>query len=403
MKLRWLRIVIPLAVVLALMVGTGIVHAVLEPDTSEAAYLSPERHEPTSAGELAERLRAKGITIRRETRSSDALMSTWKAAGEATLFIPAPEFVHPDYLWMLRLSPAKTRVVLVEPGVRQVFEAVPTLKKGSTRWATAVTEPGVGCTLTTAGAAAVTRTRYSGGFAAECYDHGLVSAHLDGIEFVVAGSADPFRSDRLSEHDNATLAVDLLGARKTLVWLDLHALEPNPKTYSEDPPGAGGPIPSLAPGRERPRPDASPHPAPSDEAGGELDIDWGSAPPPSPFPPWLVPTILMFLLVGLALALARGRRLGAPVTEPLPIDVPGAETAIGRGRLYRRAKARGATVEILRIEARRRIAEALKVPNDKESILSVRPQYEDLLYGPAPKDDEQMVRAIEELLKEIPR
>ncbi|WP_117215014.1 DUF4350 domain-containing protein [Allorhizocola rhizosphaerae] len=400
-KRRWPRLAIPFALVLALMTGTVVVHAILEPDTAEHTYLSPEAHGSTSAGELAELLRAKGIAVKRETRSSDALLSAWRLKGNATLFIPTPEFVHPDYLWMLRQSPAKTRVVLVEPGTRQLLDAVPTLGVGPTRWATAVTSRGQGCTLTKAGPAAVTRTRYGGRDAHVCYDSGLVAQNFNGVEFVVAGSADPFRADRLSEHDNKTLAVDLLSAKQTVVWLDLHAMEPKPKTYSEEA-GSGEVVPSLGPGRERTRPDASPGPTPSDAI--DLELGGGSGPePPNPWPAWLVPLLIMLLIIAIVIALARGRRLGAPVPEPLPIEVPGAEAAIGRSRLYRRARARGAALETLRIEARQRIAAALKVPNDRESILAARPDYEDLLFGPTPEDDQEMMRAMAQILREMPR
>ncbi len=400
-KRRWHRFAIPFALVFAVIAGTMIVHAVLEPDRSEAAFLAPDKAEPVSGGSLADLLRAKGIAVLRETRSSDALMATWKLKGNATLFIPAPEFVHPDYLWLLRQSPATTRVVLVEPGVRQLIDAVPTIGAGPTRWATAVTSPGEDCTLTGAGPAAVTRTRYGGVDARVCYDNGLVAKDFNGVEFVVAGSADPFRADRLSEHDNKTLAVDLLSAKKTVVWLDLHAMEPKPKTYSEEA-GSGQVLPSLGPGRERTRPDASPGPPPSEAA--ELGFGQSDGPsPPSPWPAWLIPLAVMLLIIGITIALARGRRLGVPVPEPLPIDVPGAETAIGRSRLYRKARARGAAVETLRIEARRRLAAALKIPNDRESLLSARPELEELLFGPSPEDDETMVRAIEQLLREMSR
>lgn len=402
-KRRWLRLAIPMGVVLAVIIGTITVHEIAEPDTGAAHYLSPEKEEPTSGAELAQLLRAKGVTIKRETRSSDALVSAWAKRGEATLFVPTPEFVHPDYLWMMRQSPAGTRVVLVEPGQRQVFEAVPSIGVAATRWATGVAAPGPDCTLTSAGPAAVVRTRYAAEHAHVCYDHGLVSMNFHNVEFVVAGSADPFRSDRLSEHDNAALAVDLLSKKKTLVWLDLHAMEPKPKTYSEDYPGAGTPYPSLQPGHERTRPDASPHPKRSDEAG-EFEVGQADgAQPPDPFPPWLLPAFLMLLLTAIAVALARGRRLGAPVSEPLPIDVPGAEAAIGRSRLYRRAKARGAALETLRIEARRRLAAALKIPNDKESILRERPDYEGLLFGPVPENDDELLLMTQRLLKEMPR
>lgn len=397
---RWHRIAIPLGLFGVIVLGTFAVHEISEPKARAAHYLAPDRHEPVSGGKLADMLRAKGVTIRHETRAAQALSAAWEQKGEATLFVPSPQFVHLDYLYMMRQSPPGTRIVLVEPGLRQVVTAVPLVVPLDERWTAAVAEPGPECTITSAGRAAVRRTGYlSDDEAKVCYGSGLVAREFRNVEFIVAGSADPFRSDRLSEHDNATLAVDLLGKKKTLVWLDLHAMEPKPKTYNEELPGAGRPIPSLQPGDELTRPDASPRPTESNQEAVP-GIGFGqSGDPTSPFPPWLIPAAVMLLLIAIMVALARARRLGAPVPEPLPIDVPAAETAIGRSRLYRRAKARGAALEMLRIEARRRIAASRAVPDEKQAILAVRPDYEYLLYGPVPETDDELIR-LAEMLRE---
>jgi hypothetical protein len=71
---------------------------------------------------------------------------------------------------------------------------------------------------------------------------------------------------------------------------------------------------------------------------------------------------VLLLVAGFLLALARGRRLGAPVAEPLPVTVPAAETVHGRGRLYQRAKARTVALATLRTAARDRLARALDLP-----------------------------------------
>jgi uncharacterized protein DUF4350 len=412
-KRRWTRLLTPLAVALALITASIVLHSLAEPDTGDKHYLSPQTIDPDqdlSAEQLADMLRAKGITVKRETRSSDALVSTWALKGQVTLFIPTPKYVHPDYLWMLRRSPTSTRVVLVEPDASEVREAVPVLGVGYTRWATRVAGPGPACPLTTAGPAGVVRTQYGAFKDAEqapkvCYDHGLVAIDYMSVEFVLAGSADPFRGDRLAEHDNARLAVDLLSTKPTVVWLDLHAVEGKPKTFSENP-GQGQPLPSLQPGNERTRPDASPRPQ-SSYVDQPREFEAGSAEPDSPFPDWLLPLVLMLLLAFVALAFARGRRLGAPVTEPLPIDVRGAETALGRAKLYRRAKARGAALETLRIEARRRLAAALKTGTDRVQLIDAlaartghpRDWLETVLFGPEPEDDSGLESRTTELLR----
>jgi hypothetical protein len=407
---RRYRLFLPLAVVVAVILGTIVVRWLSEPDYTDKHYLSPAAAGVTSGEELAELLRAKGIEIQRHTRSSEALTAAWAMRGRVTFFVPAPEFMHPDYLWMLRNSPGGTRVVLVEPRERQLTDALPVLAVAERRWATAVASPGAGCTLSDARRVGTARTRYGLWAGAPinaeyCYEQGLAALTFQGVEFVVAGSPEPFRSDRIGENDNADFAVDLLSVKPTLIWLDLHAPEPKPKSAGEDV-GAGQPIPSLGPGDERVR-GGSPQPRPSRSRQPEQE-EIAAPEAPSPFPKWLFPLAVMLLLTALAFAVARGARLGGPVSEPLPIEVKGAETAIGRGNLYRRAKARGAALETLRFEARRRIGVALGLPPKAEpdqivDALAARlgddpALLANILYGPEPESDAELEERTRELL-----
>ncbi|WP_410173554.1 DUF4350 domain-containing protein [Frankia nepalensis] len=75
---------------------------------------------------------------------------------------------------------------------------------------------------------------------------------------------------------------------------------------------------------------------------------------------WL--TVTQLLLALLLLALWRGRRLGPPVPEPLPVVVRAAETTEGRGRLYATARARDLAAESLRAGLRARLADRLGLP-----------------------------------------
>jgi hypothetical protein len=69
---------------------------------------------------------------------------------------------------------------------------------------------------------------------------------------------------------------------------------------------------------------------------------------------------LSMLAVGAVLvAFVRGRRLGPPVAEPLPVVVPAAEAVTGRGRLYRGVRARQPTLNALRASAIARLARAV--------------------------------------------
>ncbi|MEU7819804.1 DUF4350 domain-containing protein [Catellatospora sp. NPDC049133] len=380
---RW-RLVLPFLPVVALLGFSVIAHEVEEPSPSDPAYLSPVGDGPDSAAGLAEQLRARGVTIRRVTGSDEAFDAVEAADGDATLFVPTPGYPYRGQLSRLSWLPDRTRVVLVEPDDSETGQAVDTLGAARRRWATGVTGRGADCRLTDAGPAAVVRTRYarwedSVATVESCYDGGVVRVFEYGVEFVLVGSADPFRAVRAAEHDNTGLALDLLSAKSTLVWLDLHEREAVPPT----PP--------------RPRTEVSPRPQTEQPERREG---------PSPFPDWLFWVVVTLLAATLTIVLARGRRLGPPVPEALPVEVPAAETAAGRGRLYRRVKARGPALETLRAAARRRLAVALGLPATAESgtllpALQARTgehphRLGEILYGPPPETDEELhTRAVE--------
>jgi hypothetical protein len=62
------------------------------------------------------------------------------------------------------------------------------------------------------------------------------------------------------------------------------------------------------------------------------------------------------------LALWRARRLGRPVAEPQPVQLPGAELVVAVGNLLQRAKARGQAAGLLSDDLRRSLAERLGLP-----------------------------------------
>jgi hypothetical protein len=113
-------------------------------------------------------------------------------------------------------------------------------------------------------------------------------------------------------------------------------------------------------------------------------------------------------------ALWRARRLGPVVTEPLPVVVRAAETVEGRARLYRRAGAADHAAFALRQAARDRLVPRLGLPRDAAPDAVVAALVErtgragqavwELLYGPPPRTDADLVRladALDALEKEI--
>ncbi|MEJ3741872.1 DUF4350 domain-containing protein [Actinomycetes bacterium KLBMP 9797] len=406
---RWHRIAIPLGVAALLFTVTGVTYAVEQADPADTDFLSPVSTAPIGGSRLAAALRAKGVEVRRFTRTSDALVAAQR--GDATLFVPAPAAVHPEYLRMLSLMPAGAPVVLVDPPARTLDAAgIPVTPTGR-RWATKATAPD--CALREAiqaGTAAALRQRYDA-WGNRCYGSGLAQVAWTGIDLVVIGASDPFRNDRIGEHGNEALAAGLLGNESTVVWLDVHRLEPPPgvvdgPTRSEEAP------PSLAPDPrgswEYPGGDGTggePRGEGDGEADGGAEGQQGAAgEPPNPlwdaFPAWFWALLVQLALAALVFALRRARRLGPPVGEPLPAIVRGGETVLGRGRLYRRAKARGPTADILRRAARHRVIPLLSLPPDADADALVdavanqtgrdRDEVDALLYGPAPETEEEL-------------
>jgi len=430
---RWLRLVIPLVAVVLVVICSIVAYSVQQPDQSDADYLSPASTAPIGGARLAQLVRQRGVAVERVTKTSDALVSAYR--GGTTLLIPAPALVHPYYLRMLKLMPEGTRIVLVAPTDRTLALGHLPITVADQRWAAATDEPG--CTLPAArdaGPAAARRERFSppdpeqASERYRCYNGGLVELDWHAATLTVVGASDIFRNDRIDEHGNAALAAGLVSGTRRLVWLDLHHLEPRPGLNpggapDNAPPSlgtAGSPDPDFPiPGT----PDAGQEPA-GDGAGGGGSGNGGGGGPTlwSAFPPAAWAALVLLLFAGLLLAIARARRLGAPVPEPLPVTVPAAETVLGRGRLYARAKARGPALATLQVAARERLARLLDLPAGAPRevlVAAVAAQtgwtpegragwtpetVESVLYAPPPEDDEHLVAAatnLDTLLRSI--
>jgi hypothetical protein len=254
-----------------------------------------------------------------------------------------------------------------------------------------------------------------------CYGGAVVVFQRALAQTIVVGAADPFRNDRIGEHRNAQFAVGLLAAVPRVIWLDLHRREA-PPGYVDNPRLAGQPAapPSLGPGT--PDPDfplrgggSQPEPgAPQAPGGGGGEGAGGSNPLWQAFPPWLFGMVALLALALLLFALARGRRLGAPIAEPLPIAVRATETVEGRGRLYQRAKARAPALSVLRGAARERLSHLLDLganPDRADLVAAAAAQsgwppneVEEALFGAEPDDDKSLVEAaarLEALLEDV--
>ncbi|MFC7534082.1 DUF4350 domain-containing protein [Actinoplanes sp. GCM10030250] len=410
-----MRVVLPFLVLLALVGGTLVVHAVEQPDLGDPAYLSPVSSADIGSSSLAAMLAQRGVEVDRRT-STEAVLAALDGTP-ATVFVPAPSYAYLSTLTSSTSVPPGTRLVLVAPD-GDILEA-----RGwpgsvrRTRWAAAATDPA--CAGPVAGAegrAAVLRRQYATESGTLCYDGGVLRFDRDGYDVTLAGAADPFRNDRIGEHDNAALAVGLLSQDPRVIWLDLHERErpPPEPTFTPEPEFSAEPDPSAdnyfpdengepgdpgqpgEPGRPIPNEGSDPSGSSGSSGQGESLQDSALAQAfPAPF--WA--TVLLVLLVAIAFAVAAARRLGTPVTEPLPSRVPAHETMLGHGRLYARARARGQSLEILRDAARHRITEHLGLPADAtaERIAAsagMPAEYvRAVLEGDPPESDEDLVTA----------
>ncbi|BEL04956.1 hypothetical protein Q0Z83_031470 [Actinoplanes sichuanensis] len=412
---RWMRAAIPFAVLTTLISGTLIVHAVETPDDDDPAYLNPQQVQGISGGTLAERLRARGITVARAVSTEEAV--DLLRDDPVTVFVATPDLAD---LTGLRNLPAGSHLVAVNPSASALLRSGWPAEVSRTYWNTGVADPICGDQIAVAaGPAAVRKTEYVVTRGGVCYNGALATFPVNRYTVTVVGSPDPFRDDRIAEHGNAALAVGLLAQHEQVIWLDVHERDrPTPTTpptrVTDEPQGftptpggtesyepwengEGGP---GGPGGEGDRPGDGQGQA---DGNGQGQGQGQGGPSDDPLlqslPPALLATLLLLALILIALAAAAARRLGTPVAEPLPSRVPANETMLGHARLYQRARAREASLDILRTNARRRLTTHLGLPPDADSEqiaahagLPVR-YVRDILDGDAPDSNADLVEA----------
>lgn len=336
---KWLLVAVPMVVVAALIFITLVTHSLNEPSVADRTFLAPTSSAGLGGQVLLDRLRAKGVTVDVYGNLRDVPRAA-RTDPPSTVFIPQPS-LEIDQLDALVNLPPGTRVVLVEPGNSALNAARLAMDQTSVRWATKVESPGCGMAeAVSAGPAAVRHAQYvvnEGPVISDCYNHALVQIRWRELDVVVVGTADIFRNDRINEYGNSALAVNLLTATGgPVLWIDGHQA-------------------TAA---------AVQQPAGGSTVGGPNEEEPESEPEPAIYPSWLWPLLVALGLAFIVFAAGRGRRLGAPVAEPLPVLVSNAETVRGRGHLYRRIHARDKALNALREGVRTRLRSALHLPAD---------------------------------------
>ena len=327
------RVLRALAAFGAVAVAYGILAALIGAPSDGDGDLDTTSPRPAGTMAIAQLLGHRGIAVKAGDDVATALTEAGGSAADETFVI-----VHPgrlDDATLSRLSHqvvAGADVVLVTPGsavldtlrlpVGIADDALPTgtqaphcplpeaTAAGSARFTpSTIYEPLTGDTAATA-----TFCYRTGAKAAA-----LVVAAPSGAKgrFVLLGGSAFLTNQRLDQDGNAALTLGLLALHPRLEWVIQ-------RQASQDPVAGESPTHLLGRGF------------------------------------WL--TCVQVLIVLVLLALWRGRRLGPPVPEPLPVVVRAAETTEGRGRLYAAARARDLAAEALRAGLRARLADRLGVP-----------------------------------------
>ncbi|MDQ1512592.1 MAG: hypothetical protein QOC59_434, partial [Microbacteriaceae bacterium] len=192
----------------------------------------------------------------------------------------------------------------------------------------------------------------------------LLTGRTGGTRVLLLADAAPFENEHIGEAGNASVALNVLGARSRLTWF-----RPDPLQFAG---GGQRTLQSLTPG-------------------------------------WVTPLALLLGLAGIAAAFSSGRRLGPLVVERLPVVVRTRETVEGRARLYQRAGARLRAADSLRIGSLGRIAPLLGLSRtatvDEVAVAAATatrrplPDVRALLVDLSPATDADLVRLSDDLAR----
>jgi hypothetical protein len=358
----------PVAIAGIVLLG-GVVVALLgrPAATPVNGYLNPVVTSGTGTRALADVLAGRGTRIVPETQPAAAVAAARR--GASTIVITSPALLTSRQLSSLGAAPAS--LVLVAPSPRSLAVLAPgvtalpgvgtlvlqprcdlaaarlagSADMGGTPLALAPHVPAIGC--------------YPVGGAATLVQYRSAAGHL----VTILGTSAPLENDHLASLGNAALALNLLSYQGRVAWL------------VPQPPVASGP--------------------------SQPQSVWGAMP--------LGSHLLAYELAVavLLIALWRARRLGPLIAERLPVVVRAAETTEGHGRLYQAHRARGQAAGALRSAVIERLAPALGLPPGAApdviaaAVSAHTSQDADrvrqLLYGPAPGSDADLVRLARDL------
>ncbi|MCV7422369.1 DUF4350 domain-containing protein [Mycobacterium yunnanensis] len=362
---RW-RTVRWVLLALVLIVGVATASAYLTAPR-EGGRMDPEATSPDGAHALVALLRDHGVDV---VTATD-LAGVERAASPDSLLVVAPTPYLVDDDGLRRLEGLPGDLLLVEPSSWTREALAPGVKA-----ADATSFGGdPDCDLPEATRAGRVQLNLSATFEAvdgaapltRCYRGALVRQEQRGRTVTVVGTADFMTNSGLLQQGNAALAMNLAGARPTVIWYAANRIEGESDGATS--------IMDLIPGR----------------------VGW---------------IVLQLCLVVAVVALWKARRIGPLVAENLLVVVRASETVEGRGRLYRSRRARDRAASALRTSVLQRILPRLGLgaQSDPASVVETvagRIRHEPsavqyALFGPDPTDDDQLV-ALSRLLDDIER
>lgn len=335
----------------AIVVILAIVAALLSGSPGQGR-LEPGSATPDGSRAVAKLLGSYGVNVER-------VDSVGTIDSDSTLLVTQPNWVDPQRL--AAISRLAGHTVLVGADGR-ALEAVTTKASVLRADTAAVRQPG--CSLAAAQAAGGVRIgglEYTTSGGTACYQ-GFLTQVEDRVTLL--GDGTPLTNEFLGVEGNAALALRLLGQHSKLVWY----------------------VPALP-------------------TGGEKKSFFDLVPVG-----WVYGLVMLAIAVVL-LMLWRGRRLGRVVVEPLPVVVRAAETAEGRARLYRRARAVDHAANELRRATIRRLLPMLGLTTEAAVVEQVAERtgrsgadVQAVLYGPPPVTEQALVQladALDELTNEV--
>ncbi|TQS40542.1 DUF4350 domain-containing protein [Cryptosporangium phraense] len=350
------RVRIVLGTALVALVAVAIIVLNSTGPSGQKVPLDPDGAYPEGTRALAVLLGNHGHPLTEVDTTDETL--TGASDGDVTIVVAYPYNLGKESLRKLADLPDTVRVVFLQPDTFTLDDLDVGVGVGTVSL-TDTTEPNCGLPeARSAGNADAGGYHFTGDGLTTCY--GGTLAVLDRpskAELVFVGAADALTNEHLAEHGNAALSLGLLSAHRGVIWLQ----RVTPEAIAQDEPRS---LTDLLPG-------------------------------------WIPTTLWMLLAAGVLAAFWRGRRLSAPIAEPLPVVVRSTETVEGRARLYQRAKARPEAAEALRGAALARLLPVLGLGSHPE-LREVCDAVADRsgwpaatvgqhLYGPPPADDHGLV------------